>query len=64
MTSSMYQNILLGHSESLKFQINYQYIELMLQSLLAMETVGMETAYWFCVFSGCLYMYIQMEWVA
>ena len=63
----VYQNILLGHSESLKFQmieINYQYIELMFQSLVVMETVGMETAYWFCVFRSCLYMYIQIEWAA
>lgn len=67
MMSSVYQNILLGHSKSLKFQmieINYHYIELMFQSLLVVETVGMETAYWFCVVSGCLYMYIQIEWAA
>ena len=45
-------------------EINYHYIELMFQSLLVVETVGMETAYWFCVVSGCLYMYIQIEWAA
>ena len=55
MMSSMYQNILLGHSESLKFQmieINYQYIVSKFAG-----PVGMETAYWFCVYRSCLYMY-------
>ena len=66
--SSMYQNILLGHSKSLKFQmieINYQYIiKLMHASKSAGHDCWHGNSLLVLYFSGCLYMYIQIDWAA